>query len=122
MPRTIAIVLEPDYSVRLEKLAFRTPVWIVDTPPNRAAAEEAWHTAIEWPHITVTMFRSSGPTTTIEAWDDLLDQIELHETPFDVVEVIGSPLTLPARGALMQHGFEKFDETESGFRAARVRR
>ena len=109
MAKNVAIVFEPDFSVRLEKLAFHTPVWIVDTPPNRGAAEVAWQTAVEWPHITVTLFRET------EEWTALLDQIG----PFDAVDVIGSPLTDLARAALEQRGFERFDETNGGFKARR---
>jgi hypothetical protein len=116
VPRNVAIVLEPDYSVRLEKLAFHTPVWIVDTPPNRAAAELAWRKAVEWPHITVTLFRTN------EEWKTLLRQIDLIERAVDVVEVIGSELTDEARTALTKLGFEKFDDTSTGFRAAKPRR
>jgi hypothetical protein len=122
MPRNVAIVVDPDYADRLEKLAFHTPVWIVDTPPNRGAAEHAWHTAIEWPHITVTLFRALGDPPTREDWSALLEQIGVVDRAFDVVDVIASPLTPEARAALERHGFEKFDPTESGFRAGKPRR
>ena len=39
---TIAIVLDADFGVRLHDLAARIPVWIVDTPGNRAAIESEW--------------------------------------------------------------------------------
>ena len=41
MSRTVAIVFDENYSSQLEKTAFHTPVWLIDTPENRAAAEEA---------------------------------------------------------------------------------
>jgi len=47
MPRSVAIVFAEDYSSQLEKLAFHTPVWLIDTPENRTAAEEAWRTAVQ---------------------------------------------------------------------------
>src|SRR5688572_25352565 len=111
MPRSVAIVFSEDYSSPLEKLAFHTPVWMVDTPANRAAAEQAWHEAVEWPHISVTLFRP------VE-WDTLLEQIAMHER-FDVVEVIGAPLTPAARGALLEARFVRIEETPNGFRARR---
>lgn len=116
MPRSVAIVFETDYGDRLEKLAFHTPVWIVDTPANRSGAERAWRTAVEWPHITVTLFRAE------DDWRALLRQIDIIERAVDVVDVIGSPLTDEARTALAKHGFEKLDETGAGFRAGKVRR
>ena len=116
MPRNVAIVFDSDFAERLEKLAFHTPVWIADTPANRAAAEVAWRTAIEWPHITVTLFRMD------EEWDALLRQIDIIERAVDVIEVIGSPLSEGTRSALERHGFEKFEETSNGFRAGKPRR
>ncbi len=112
MPRNVAVVFVEDYSDRLGKLAFRTPVWIVDTPPNRASAEDAWRAAVEWPHITVTLFRDYD-------WPTLVGQIDLHEERLDSLEVIGAPLA-DAQATLLEAGFTRFDETSEGFRAKRV--
>jgi hypothetical protein len=104
-------VFDPDFSSALEKLAFHTPVWMVDTPENRTAAEEAWRNAIEWPHIAVTLFRDYD-------WPTLLTQIALIER-FDALEVLGTALSPEARAALEAAGFVRIHETESGFRARR---
>lgn len=106
----MTVVFHDDYSEDLEKLAFRTPVWIVETPANRQAAELAWHAAVEWPHILVTLFR-------FDDWPTLLNQIALQVRNFTAIDVLGSPLTLPARAALDKAGFSRFDETADGFRA-----
>jgi hypothetical protein len=37
-----AIVLDPDFGAELHSLAARMPVWIVDSPGNRAAIEAEW--------------------------------------------------------------------------------
>jgi len=111
MPRSVAIVFDDDYSSSLERVAFHTPVWMTDTPANRAAAEEAWRAATEWPHISVTLFRPLG-------WDALLAQISLH-LRYDVVEAIGTPLTSEAGRALEAAGFVRVEETPTGFRARR---
>ena len=100
-----------DFSSQLEKLAFHTPVWMVDTPANRTAAEAAWMQAIEWPHISVTLFRPLE-------WRALLEQIAMQEK-FDVVEAIGTGLTPQVREALEGSGFVRIEETASGFRARR---
>lgn len=105
----MTVVFHDDYSEKLEKLAFRTPVWIVDTPANRQAAEGAWHAATEWPHISVTLFR-------FDDWQTLLNQIALQVRNFAGVDAIGTPLT-PAREALDAAGFTRVDETADGFRA-----
>lgn len=111
MPRSVAVVFDPDFSSALEKLAFHTPVWMIDTPENRTAAEEAWRLAIEWPHISVTLFRDYD-------WPTLLYQIGLHER-FDALEVLGAPLSDDARNALQDAGFVRIDPAASGFRARR---
>ena len=111
MPRSVAIVFDEDYSGQLEKLAFHTPVWLLDTPANRNAAEDAWRAAVEWPHITVTLFREDD-------WTILLEQIAVRER-FDVVEAIGTPLTPHVLDALQAVGFVRIEDTGGGFRARR---
>ena len=113
MPRSIAIVFTEDFSAQLEKLSFHTPVWLADTPANHTAAEEAWQRAVEWPHISVTLFRPN------EDWEPLLGQISLRERSVDVIEVIGSALSDDARSALTAAGFTRFEDTATGFRARR---
>ena len=102
----VAVVFAADYSEHLRRLAFRTPVWIVETPENRAAAEDVWSTAVEWPHISVTLFR-------FDDWRTLLAQIGA----VDGVEAIGTPLTDAVRAALSDIGLTRIDETSEGFRA-----
>jgi hypothetical protein len=119
MARSIAIVFADDFSAQLEKLSFHTPVWLADTAANHAAAEEAWQRAVEWPHISVTLFRAPAAKATRDDWRALLDQITLRERSIDAVEVIGAPLALPARAAFADAGYERFEETAGGFRVRR---
>lgn len=100
-----------DFSSQLEKLAFHTPVWMVDTPANRTAAEAAWMQAVEWPHISVTLFRPLE-------WRGLLEQIAMQEK-FDVVEAIGTELTAQVLEVLEGAGFVRIEQTGNGFRARR---
>ena len=111
MPRSVAIVFDPDYSMQLERTSFHTPVWMIDTPANRSAAEHAWHEALEWPHISVTLFRPLD-------WAPLLQQIAMQEK-FEVVEAIGTTLTEDARTALVESGFARIEQRPDGFRARR---
>ncbi|HYI13649.1 MAG TPA: hypothetical protein VEK57_31705 [Thermoanaerobaculia bacterium] len=117
MPRTVAIVFDADFSEQLEKTAFHMPVWLADTPANRAAAEEAWRAAIEWPHITVTLFRPPGAVAAREDWRMLLEEISIRERSVEAIDVTGSFLTELAREALVESGYTKFEETMAGFRA-----
>ena len=109
----MSVVFHDDYSEKLEKLAFRTPVWIVDTTANRTAAEGVWHAAVEWPHLSVTLFR-------FDDWPSLLTQISFQVRAVDAIDAIGTTLTLPARAALGDAGFARIDETAEGFRARKT--
>lgn len=108
MSRRVAIVFDQEFGDRLASLVMRTPVWIVESAPNRSAASEAWNRAIEWPHISVTVFRPP------EELKHLLSQIGRPQR----VDVIGLPLTEDAREALSAAGFTNIAETSEGFRAS----
>ena len=112
----VALVLVPDFRESLKKLAFRMPVWIVETPENRLAAQEAWHMAEEWPQIDVTIFNSAPADR--EEWVGKIEMIDMH-VEITTLEVIGSDMTLPARAALTELGFDRFESTKDGFRAKR---
>jgi hypothetical protein len=116
--RSVAVVFADDYSAQLEKLSLRSAVWLADTPANHTAAEEAWQRAIEWPHISVTLFRPPSEASA-EDWRSLLEQIALREGAVDVLEVIGAPLSLAARAVMNDAGFSRIEETAGGFRARR---
>jgi hypothetical protein len=111
LPRSVAVVFAEDFSSQLEKLAFHTPVWMVDTPANRTAAEQAWMSAMEWPHISVTLFRPVD-------WQPLLEQIAM-QGKFDVLEAMGTELTPQVGEVLEQTGFVRIEKTANGFRARR---
>jgi hypothetical protein len=108
MSRRVAIVFEREFGDRLEELAMRMPVWIVESNANRAAVSEAWKRASEWPHISVTVFRPK------ENLRHLLSQIGQPQR----LDVIAMKLSDEARGALMAAGFTKIVETSAGFRAS----
>lgn len=116
MSRGLAIVFTPDFSSSLEKLAFHTPVWLADTPANRSAAERSWHAAIEWPHLSVVLFRAPAGPLSEEDWRTLLQQVSLRER-FDTLEAIGAELTPSAQVALAEAGFIRVEATQGGFRA-----
>jgi beta-glucanase (GH16 family) len=114
----VALVLVPDFRESLKKLAFRMPVWIIETTENRLAAQDAWHMAEEWPQIDVTIF--NGVPSKREEWTAQIEMIDLHSR-ISTLEVIGSEMTLPARAALTELGFDRFEATGEGFRAKRPR-
>ncbi|HEX6160396.1 MAG TPA: hypothetical protein VF111_09550 [Thermoanaerobaculia bacterium] len=114
----LAVVLDPDFGDRLEKLAFQRPVWIVESSANRTAAEATSLRSSEWPQISVTLFRPLPATPSREDWDAFLAQLALHH-PVTSVDFIGTPLTLPLRAALGEAGLGEISEQADGFRARR---
>jgi hypothetical protein len=118
--RVVTVVFSEDYSELLEKTSFRSAVWLADTPANHTAAEGAWHAAVEWPHIRVTLFRPPAAHPTRDEWRTLLEQIRLQEGEFATVDVVDSPLTNAARAAFSENGFGRVDETAEGFRARKA--
>lgn len=110
MSRRVAIVFDLEFGERLAGLVMRTPVWIVESRANRAAASEAWTRATEWPQISVTIFRPP---------DDLKHLLSQIGQP-KRVDVIGLSLTEKARQSMLAAGFTSIVETNEGFRASLV--
>lgn len=106
----VALVFDRDFSTRLHQVAFHTPVWLVETPENRAAAEAEWMRAVEWPHIEVTLFRSDHD------FRSLLTQVAIHHA-VDGLDVIGMQLTPDVHEALTRDGFQRIETSGEGFRA-----
>jgi hypothetical protein len=128
MPRSVALVFNPDFGDRLERLAFRMPAWIVDTEENRAAAEAVWHMAQEWPQISVTLFRATASAVPQrDEWSGIIEQVELHHgsysqrVAYDTLDVVGTQLTQGAREAFEAAGFQLLETTADGFRATKLR-
>ncbi len=120
MARKVALVLHPDYRDRLRDLAFRLPVWIVDTPENRAAVEALTPFTHEWPQVSMTLVRASTDPAA-EEWSTLISQIVLHQgRTLDSIEVIGTVFSGVAGAAFSTAGFREIAETAEGFRAKRT--
>lgn len=120
MARKVALVLNPDYRDRLRDLAFRLPVWIVDTPENRAAVDDLASFALEWPHVSMTLVRASAAPAA-EEWSSLVSQLELQQgRALEIIEVIGAKFSAVARSAFWSAGFREITEMAESFRAKRT--
>jgi hypothetical protein len=122
----VFVVLDPAYGGKLAELARAGPVWIVDTPPNRSAAESYWGANPDRTHLDgITTFKFPANSSPEEILDNELDVIDLHHgvysasPPYAVIEVIGARLSETVRSKLSEFGFGKFEMTSGGFRAAR---
>jgi hypothetical protein len=123
-PYVVGVVLDIAFGVRLSELARRMPVWIVDTPINRAAAEELWRRD-PIPAPTRKVSRRSQPTPNRSRkngfWEletvDLHHGIHSHTPPYSALVVIGVHLTPQLRAAFEDFGLTLFEENSEGFTA-----
>jgi len=124
-PATVFVVVNPDYGTRLAQLPRDEPVWILDTPVNRIAAEELWvSTQAEVRSRDVTLFKSTAPSAEDHVINHL-DTIDLHHgvysanPPYSAFEIIGAELTDRLRTELALFGLTEITINERGFRSGR---
>jgi hypothetical protein len=122
----VFVVLDRDYGERLSELAKNGPVWIVDTPTNRAAAQRSWTANPNRSHLDgITTFKTTDTSSPETALIEQLDTIDLHHgmysanPPYTVLEIIGTTISERTKSELSQFGFDQFQGTAEGFRAVR---
>jgi len=123
---SVAMVLDTEFADRLLALASRMPVWIVDTPANRSAAQRFWDSNQSRTDLDgVTTFKVD-PAQTPETWlSNVLGDVDLHHgqyshnPPYSAVEVFGATLTPEVREAFAEFGLIDFVQRPGGFVAAR---
>jgi hypothetical protein len=123
----VFVVLDRDYGERLLELARSGPVWIVDTPQNRAVVQNLWAANPNRNHLEgVTTFKAGHDCSSEETLINELDTIDLHhgsysaDLPYTVLEVIGTPISERLKAELSHYGFNKFQPTGEGFRTLRT--
>jgi hypothetical protein len=125
-PYKVFIVVDRAFGDRLVALEARVPVWIVDTPVNRAVVQRLSKERAAENHLTgVTVFTDSDAMSPEQLLLSELDTIDLHhgsysaDPPYTVLEVLGAPLTENIKAALSEYGFNQFQYGMSGFSALR---
>ena len=75
----VFVVLDRVYNGRIAELARVGPVWIVDTPPNRPAAESFWAANPDRSSLNgITTFKFEADSSPQEILINELDAIDLH--------------------------------------------
>jgi hypothetical protein len=124
----VSVVLDISYGDELLKLVKEGPIWAVDSPSNRAAAQIFWASPNARDHRTgITIFTPSGETC--EEWlindigtiDEHVNEYSAAD-PLQLLEVYGCHLTDGIRATLSKFGFVLFQEASDGFFATRARR
>src|SRR2546429_8130973 len=106
VPYKVYVVVEREFGEQLATLAPGVPVWIVNTPLNRAVAQRLWKERNQKGHIW-----------NLSSVEDLLvselDTIDLHHGPHSsnppctILEVLGVPLSDRIKAELAQYGFDE---------------
>ncbi len=119
---SVAIVLVPDFATEVEALVRQMPVWLIDTPPNRAAAERLWRGS---PALDLTLFSATAGESAEEVCAGIIGTVELHhgphsrDPPCEAIEVIGATVSPLVRAALSAEGYPLVAERLGGFVATR---
>jgi hypothetical protein len=123
----VSVVVDPEFGFRLADQVLSGPVWILDTPVNRAAFEKHWAERKGESHLEgVTSFSGMPKASSEDLLINEMDMIDLHhgrlssEVPYSVLEVLGTPLTPRIETALREFEFVMFEKIPHGFRAARA--
>jgi hypothetical protein len=126
VPYRVFVVLDRECGARLSQLVMSGPVWALDSPTNRAAAEIFWSQFPSRDHLDgVTIFKASAENSLEEVLIDELQTIDMHhgvhsaDPPYTVLQIIGTVLTARIEAALSEYGFNSFRPTPEGFQAIR---
>ena len=126
LPRTIAIVLDTEFALRLASLADRAAVWVVDSPANRPAIESLWTARrTRAAAYDITVFRTIPGLTAEEHVEGVLRSAQRHAEadeplpPVGRVEVYGAALTDTMREMFQRHDYSRIESTADGFSARR---
>jgi hypothetical protein len=123
----VAIVVDRDFSTRLNDLAEWVHVWVIDTPENRVATERVWErTGRQYSFERgVTTFISNisdepernaaGILATVEEHHG----VERHDPPCCRIEVFGAKPEASVRAAFEAWGYTELKPTAGGFVALR---
>src|SRR5882762_7239048 len=125
-PYRVCVVVDPEFGERLASLPLDVPVWIVDTPANKAVAQRLWKERQQNDHLTgITTFNFLADASREETLIDEFDMIDLHhgsysaDPPYTQIEVFGAPLSDKIEFVLAEYGFHEFSPTSDGFLATR---
>ena len=124
-PPCVYVVVDGQYGNRLTELPQGQPVWIVDTPANRAVAEKLW---AEFPDRTylngVTLFSATAACAEERVINEL-ETVDLHHGSYSAdpayagIEIVGAEPTARLTAELSLYGLTDIAVTDSGFRASR---
>jgi len=116
----VAVVLEPQ-NEQLQTMASTMPVWAVESPSNRLAAEQFWS---KFPNVNqrdvgLTLFQTADVEAHYDNFVEVLDTVEEHHWGLHQLYVFGLELTQQVREDLQVLGFNAVSITANGFIATK---
>lgn len=124
-PYTVGVVVDPEFGERLEALAARMHVWVVDSSANRAVAKRIWASGTTALRAGVTIFAKGAATDDEALLLSVLESVDLHHgvhshhPPYSTLEVVGVNASPVLWEGLAELGFKDFAETPTGFRGSK---
>jgi hypothetical protein len=126
--RLAAIVLDGAYGARVNALAARGPVWMVDSAANRQAAADyeasGARREARGHQVALCLFPTDSPAEEqlreiVRSIIDLDDDATAGEFPYSILSVIGLEATDAIRATLRDYGLLSTTRTRDGFVATR---
>lgn len=123
----VRVVVDRNFGEQFAAFERGVPVWMVDTPVNRAVAQRLWIEGNdEGPLTGITLFDDRDLLSPEELFTGELDTLDMHhgtascpDSPYSIVDVYGAPLTDAVRSALSKYGFIDFRHCANAFSAMR---
>ena len=113
LPHVVAVIAETDGGARIRAVAGRLPVWVADTPANRAAVEALRSEARgSGTGLGVTLFRVDAETRPDEWVAQVLGTVVEHhgalghDPPLTALELYGVLVMGDLRATLSERGFD----------------
>jgi len=125
-PYAVYVVVDPNFGEQLAALPAGVPVWIIDTPANKAVAVRLWKERPTPNHLTgITTYNVAKNASSEDNLINELEGIDLHHgryshtPPYTKIQVFGTSPSDRIRTALAKFGFDEFSSTANGFTATR---
>jgi hypothetical protein len=116
--KTVALILDPDFGQRLERIAQEMPVWILSSPSNDAAIEQARRSVKD--DASITSYIPQKPEDRVTTCTQVLYDIDEHHgvwsssDPYEELLVFGARPVEFSPEAMTELGLESAGTDENG--------
>jgi len=117
---TIEIIVDPEFPGHLLSLAATRCVWIVDTPGNQQAIDNAWGAGGEMNLCEVSRCKVENPESRQENLLTIMGMLDDHYLTYDMIVHGLEPSEVMKQLLREEEGFEVSEPTPDGFVARRV--